>query len=166
MLHIRITELKDIPAITEIYNDASLNSTATFDTKIKTIADRMEWFNNHGEKYPVLSAEMDDNVIGWASLSKWSDRCAYEKTAEVSVYIHKDFRGKGIGKKLLEQLILQGKKAGIHYMLARISQGNESSIHIHEVFGFEHIGVMKEVGFKFGKFLNVHLMQKVFSDNK
>ena len=166
MLHIRLTELKDIPAITEIYNDAVLNTTATFDTEIKTIEDRTDWFNNHGEKYPVLSAEADGNVIGWASLTKWSDRCAYEKTAEISVYIHKDFRGKGIGKKLLEQPISQGEKAGIHYMLSRISQGNESSIHIHEVFGFEHIGVMKEVGFKFGKFLNVHLMQKVFSDNK
>ncbi|HKR05197.1 MAG TPA: GNAT family N-acetyltransferase, partial [Bacteroidia bacterium] len=75
------------------------------------------------------------------------------------------YRGKGIGKELLEQLILHGKKAGIHYMLARISEGNASSIHIHELFGFEHIGVMKEVGFKFGKFLNVHLMQKVFSEN-
>ncbi len=166
MLHIRSAELKDIPAITEIYNDAILNSTATFDTEIKTIVDRTQWFNNHGERYPILSAEMDGNVIGWASLTKWSDRCAYEKTAEVSVYIHKDFRGKGIGKKLLEQLIFQGEKAGIHYMLARISQDNESSIHIHEIFGFEHIGVMKEVGFKFGKFLNVHLMQKVFADNK
>jgi L-amino acid N-acyltransferase YncA len=165
MLHIRSTELKDIPAITEIYNEAILNSTATFDTEIKTIEDRAEWFKNHGEKYPVISAEINSNVIGWASLTKWSDRCAYEKTAEVSVYIHKDYRGKGIGKKLLEQLIVQGERAGLHYMLARISEGNESSIHIHELFGFEHIGVMKEVGFKFGKFLNVHLMQKVFSLN-
>ena len=166
MLHIRLTELKDIPAITDIYNDAIINTTATFDTEIKTVDDRMEWFKNHGEKYPVISAEINGAVIGWASLTKWSDRCAYEKTAEVSVYIQKDFRGKGIGKKLLEQLIAQGEKAGIHYMLTRISEGNESSIHIHELFGFEHIGVMKEVGFKFGKFLNVHLMQKVFSDNR
>jgi phosphinothricin acetyltransferase len=163
MLHIRLSELKDIPAITEIYNDAILNSTATFDTEIKTIEDRTEWFKNHGEKYPLISAEINGDVIGWASLTKWSDRCAYEKTAEVSVYIQKDFRGKGIGKKLLEQLIVQGEKAELHYMLARISEGNESSIHIHELFGFDHIGVMKEVGFMFGKFLNVHLMQKVFS---
>jgi|SRR6185436_15772742 len=166
MLQIRATELKDIPSITDIYNDAILNTTATFDTEIKSIEDRVQWFNNHGEKYPVLSAEMDGKVIGWASLTKWSDRCAYEKTAEVSVYIHKDYRAKGIGTKLLEHLILEGKKAGIHYMLARISEGNRSSIYIHEIFGFEHIGVMKEVGFKFGRFLNVHLMQKVFSENK
>jgi L-amino acid N-acyltransferase YncA len=165
MLHIRSTELKDIPAITEIYNDAILNTTATFDTETKTIDDRTQWFLNHGEKYPVLSAEKDGKVIGWASLTKWSDRCAYEKTAEVSVYLHKDFRGKGIGKQLLEQLILHGEKAGLHYLLARISEGNEASIHLHELFGFEHIGVMKEVGFKFGRFLNVHLMQKVFSHN-
>ncbi len=166
MFNIRPAEIKDVPAITEIYNDAILNTTATFDTDPKTTEQQTEWFKNHDSKHPVIVAELKKEVIGWASLTMWSDRCAYEKTSEVSVYVHKDFRGKGYGKKLLEQLVVRGEKAGTHYMLARITQGNESSIHLHEVFGFEHIGIMKEVGFKFGKFLNVHLMQKVFSENK
>lgn len=166
MLNIRPAKIKDIPTITEIYNEAILNTTATFDTEPKSVEDRTEWFNNHGSKYPVLVSESDGNVIGWASLTKWSDRCAYEKTAEVSVYVHKDYRGNGIGKKLLEALTVAGEKTGIHYMLARISEGNKASIHLHEIFGFEHIGVMREVGFKFGKFLDVTLMQKVFSNNR
>ena len=157
---------KDVPDITGIYNDAILNTTATFDTEPKSIDDRMVWLKNHGTKYPVLVAESENKIAGWASLTQWSDRCAYEKTAEVSVYVHKDHRGKGIGKMLLEQLVLAGEKAGIHYMLARITEGNRTSIHLHELFGFTHIGVMKEVGFKFGKFLDVTLMEKIFSENK
>jgi len=166
MLHIRQASLNDIPFITDIYNDAILNTTATFDTEIKTIESRAEWFLAHDENHPVLAGEIDNKVIGWASLTRWSDRCAYDKTSEISVYVDKAFRGKGIGKQLLEQLVLQGEKNGTHYMLARITQGNEASIHIHELFGFRHVGVMKEVGFKFGKFLDVHLMEKVFPLNK
>ena len=162
---IRPAEIKDVPAIAEIYNDAILNTTATFDTEPKSIEDRVLWLKKHGTNYPVLIAEENNIVVGWASLTQWSDRCAYEKTAEVSVYVHKDQRGKGIGKKLLEQLVAAGEKAGIHYMLARITEGNKTSIHLHELFGFTHIGVMKEVGFKFGKFLDVTLMEKVFSTN-
>ena len=79
-------------------------------------------------------------------------------TVEVSVYVHHEFRSKGIGSKLLEWVTLEGKKVGNHTVLSRISQGNESSIHIHEKYGYRHVGVMKEVGFKFGKFLDVHMM--------
>lgn len=166
MLTIRPAEIKDIVFITDIYNDAILNTTATFDTEIKTTAQQTEWFKNHDKNHPVLVGEINEKVIAWASLTRWSDRCAYDKTAEVSVYVHKDYRGIGVGKRLLELLVLEGEKSGIHYILSRITQGNEASIHLHEIYGFEHIGVMKEVGFKFGKFLNVHLMQKVFSDNR
>ncbi|MFI5218094.1 MAG: GNAT family N-acetyltransferase [Bacteroidia bacterium] len=165
MVQIRPASITDIASITSIYNDAILNTTATFDTEPKSIDDRMVWFKNHGTKYPVLVAESENKIVGWASLTQWSDRCAYEKTAEVSVYVHKEHRGNGIGKMLLEQLVLAGEKAGIHYMLARITEGNKISIHLHELFGFAHIGVMKEVGFKFGKFLDVTLMEKVISSN-
>ena len=164
MLTIRPAAQNDVPAITEIYNDAILNTSATFDTETKTTTDRMQWFLNHDSKHPVLAAEISGTTIGWASLTMWSDRCAYEGTAEVSVYVHKDFRSKGVGKRLLEILVLEGEKCGLHYLLARITEGNEASIHLHEQFGFSHIGIMHEVGFKFGKFLDVHLMERVFKN--
>lgn len=163
MITIRKASKSDVPFITEVYNDTILNTTATFDTEIKTEADRLQWFKNHDHRHPVLIAEEEGIKKGWASLTMWSDRCAYEGTAEVSVYVHKDFRGKGIGKKLLEVLVAEGKKCGLHYLLARISEGNNSSIHIHQQQGFNIIGVMHEVGFKFGKFLDVTMMEKVFS---
>ncbi len=161
MLTIRPATASDINRITEIYNEAILNTTATFDTETKTESDRMEWFRAHDEQHPVIVAENEGRVIGYASLTRWSDRCAYDGTAEVSVYVDRNHRGGGVGKKLLEVLTGEGEKAGLHNLISRISEGNLSSIHIHEIFGFTHIGVMKEAGKKFGEFLDVHMMQKL-----
>jgi len=165
MFTIRPAITTDLRSITEIYNDAILNTTATFDTEIKTMEERKIWFANHGDLHPIRIAIENDQIIGWASLSKWSDRCAYDTTVEVSVYVHKNFRGKGIGKKLLEAVTFAGEKAGVHTILSRIVEGNQISIHLHEALGYKHVGVMKEVGKKFGKYLDVYMMQKVFHDN-
>ena len=104
----------------------------------------------------------DGVIVGWTSLSKWSDRCAYSNTAEISLYVNNCFMGKGIGKKLMEHIIKKGESVGLHVLIARITEGNENSIHLHESFGFEHIGIMQEVGNKFGKLLDVYLMQKIY----
>lgn len=165
MLEIRRAELKDLGAITEIYNDAIVKTVATFDTEPKTIEEQKIWFVSHGCKYCILVAEQDLLVLGWASLSQWSDRCAYSGTAELSLYVRGECRGRGIGRKLLEAIIQSGQEAGFHTILARIAEGNDVSIHLHESLGFEHIGVMREVGQKFGKFLDVHLMQKILAPN-
>jgi L-amino acid N-acyltransferase len=162
MLTIRPATEKDIPVITAIYNDAILNTTATFDTEAKSHEQRLEWFRAHDEKHPVIVGEINNTVVAWASLSKWSDRCAYDSTAEVSVYVQQDYRDQGIGKRLLEVLTLEGEERGLHTLISRITEGNEKSIYLHERLGFEHIGVMKEVGKKFGNYLDVHLLQKVF----
>ena len=162
MLSLRIATIDDQRDILDIYNEAVTNTSATFDTEHRSYEKQLAWFAAHKKNHPVIVAETEGKVVGWASLSPWSDRCAYETTVEVSVYVHKDFRSQGIGSKLLEWVTLEGKKAGNHTVLSRISQGNESSIHIHEKYGYKHVGVMKEVGFKFGKFLDVHMMQLVY----
>ncbi len=162
MLTVRPAKLHDLNAITEIYNDAILTTDATFDTEPKTDAEQRIWFAKHGPRNPILVAESDGVVVGWASLSEWSDRCAYSDTAEISFYVKQEFRGRGIGKRLLETIIQEGERAGLHAIIARITEGNEVSIHLHEGAGFEHVGVMKEIGRKFGKLLDVHLMQKIY----
>lgn len=164
MLSIRPATANDILRITDIYNDAILSTTATFDTETKTVEERMQWFLNHDEKHPVIVAEIESQVIGFASLSKWSDRCAYDGTAEVSVYIDRNHRGKGVGKRMVEVIALEGERAGLTNLISRITEGNLSSIHIHEQLGFEHIGVMKKAGKKFDRFLDVHLMQKLINN--
>jgi L-amino acid N-acyltransferase YncA len=165
MLSIRPARTDDIGAITEIYNEAILTTDATFDTETKTEDEQRIWFTHHNSKNPIIVAEESSVIIGWASLSEWSDRCAYSDIAENSLYVKKEFRGKGIGRKLLEELIREGEKVGLHTVIARITGGNEVSIHLHESLGFEHIGIMKEVGRKFGKLLDVYLMQKIYPLN-
>jgi L-amino acid N-acyltransferase YncA len=162
MLTIRKAGLKDLPAITDIYNDAILTTTATFDTTQKTVAEQKAWFDKHGAKYPILVALEDKKIVGWASMSAWSDRCAYADTAEISLYVREDWRGKGVGRKLSEALLTAGREAGLHTAIARIAEGNDISIHMAASLGFKHIGVMREVGRKFGKLLDVSMMQIIF----
>jgi L-amino acid N-acyltransferase YncA len=164
VLIIRPAKPDDITAITDIYNEAILTTDATFDTEIKTIESQKEWFGNHGSRNPVIVAENETKVIGWASLSKWSDRRAYSDTAEISVYVKDGYRGQGAGRQLIKRIVQAGAEAGLHTIISRIIAGNDESIHLHEIFGFEHIGVMKEVGIKFGRLLDVVLMQKIYTD--
>lgn len=162
MFTIRNAVLKDLPAIVDIYNEAVLNTTATFDTHPRSLDDRRPWFEQHGDKYPLLVAVEDDKVIGWASLSAWSDRCAYADTAEASIYVKEGERGKGIGRKLSQEILKAGREAGLHTIILRIASENVISIKLAESLGFNTIGVMKEVGKKFGKILDVTLMQLIY----
>ncbi|MFM2206953.1 MAG: hypothetical protein RL213_928 [Bacteroidota bacterium] len=163
MITYRPARLSDLPAIREIYNEAVLNGTATFDTELRSAERQEEWFRAHGSNHPVLVAESEGTVAGWASLSPWSERKAYDRTVEVSVYVHHSHRGKGLGSRLLELVTLEGEKCGNHTILSRITEGNEISIHLHEKNGYRIVGTLKECGFKFGRYLDVVLMQKVFS---
>lgn len=162
MVEIRSATLEDLEEITKIYNEAILRSVATFDTEIKTIEEQKRWFKNHGRKNPILVSILNRNIIGFASLSKYSSRCAYSDTAELSLYIKEKYQGKGYGSKLMESIIREGKKVGLHVILSRITEGNEKSVYLHKTNGFENVGIMKEVGFKFGKRLDVCLMQKIY----
>ena len=163
MLQIRKATIEDLNAILEIYNEAVLNATATFDTTKKKKKKQLEWYNNHKENHPVFVAEENKTIVGWASLSPYSDRCAYDTTVEVSVYIHHNHSGKKIGSQLLEITTLEGEKVKNHTVISRISSDNLSSIHIHEKIGYKHVGTLKEVGYKFGKLLDVTIMQYLFS---
>ena len=162
MLTIRQATLTDLRAITEIYNEAILTTSATFDTQPKTDEEQRAWFTSHGSKCPIVVAELEGVVVGWASLSEWSDRCAYSDTAEISMYVKQEFRGRGIGRKLLEAMVQEGDKVGLHTILARINTGNDVSVHLHQSVGFEQVGIMREVGRKFGKLLDICLMQKIY----
>ncbi|MDD5338862.1 MAG: GNAT family N-acetyltransferase [Dehalococcoidales bacterium] len=162
MPSIHQAELKDLLEIVDIYNEAVLHTTATFDTQTKTVDDQRTWFNAHGKRYPLIVAEEDGKVVGWASMSEWSTRCAYEGTAEASIYIKEDYQGKGLGRQLSVAILQAAKEAGLHTAIARIAEGNTASIKLAESLGFTHIGVMREVGKKFGKFLDVYMMQIIF----
>jgi phosphinothricin acetyltransferase len=156
---IRRACLSDVPAITAIYNEAILTTTATFDTEPKTIEERAAWLSAHDERHPVLVAVIGDNVVGWACLSKWSDRPAYDGTAETSFYVAAEHRGRGIGRKLKEAIIAESRRLGYHTLIARVAEGSEASRHLNDSAGFVHVGTLREVGRKLGRWLDVDVMQ-------
>ena len=162
MLNIRQATPADLGQITEIYNDAIKKTTATFDTEPKTPEEQERWFAGHDASHPVLVAEEEGIILAWASLSQWSDRCAYSATAEISLYVREEHRRKGIGKQLMAATIKAGKEAGLHTVIARIAGSNKISADLCKSFGFQYIGTMREVGKKFGNLLDVHLMQLIY----
>ncbi len=162
MLNIRPARESDIPGITEIYNSAILNTTATFDTQTKTPEEQKVWFDRHGGKYPLVVAESGGQVVGWASLTQYSDRCAYAETAEGSLYVREGWQRQGVGRQLTERLLEAGKRGGLHTVILRITEGNQPSLDLAAAFGFQPVGVMREVGCKFGRRLDVHILQKLF----
>ena len=155
----------DLEAITAIYNDAIVNTVATFDVEPQSVAERAEWLTGQGPRHPVLVAAEDDAVVGWASLAGYSPRPAYADTATVSVYVREDCRGRGVGTELMAAIMEAGRKAGLHVVLARIAGANPAGIRMHESAGFEHVGTLREAGRKFGRFLDVHVMQFVYESD-
>jgi len=151
----------DLAAIFSIYDEQVLHGTSTFDTTPKSAAERLTWLREHPrERYPVIVADEAGEVLGWGRLQPWSTRCAYARSAENSVYVRTDARGRGIGRVLLASLLERARAAGIAVILARIAEGNPASARLHESAGFRPIGMMRRVGEKLGRILDVLLMDR------
>ncbi len=149
----------DVPAILDIYNEAVLHSTATFDIEPHTLEERLQWFRGTKHPHCVIVAEAEGAVVGWGCLRSFRARVAYRFTTEDSVYIHKDYRGRGIGALLLAELIERAKKGGFHSVIAGMTQGNPASEALHKRFGFVDCGRNREAGYKFERWLDVIWMQ-------
>lgn len=161
-LLIRGAEERDVARISEIYNQSVLRSTATFDLVEEKIEARLRWFQEHqAEALPVFVIEKDSSVIGWASLSYYHSRCAYRQTVEPSIYVDASYRKHGYGKQLMNRLMTAAAEKGYHAIVALICSENEASIKLAQDYGFEIVGRLKEVGYKFDRWLDVSLLQKV-----
>jgi L-amino acid N-acyltransferase YncA len=161
LLVLRRAARADLPAITRIYNEAILTTTATFDTQRQSVRQRQRWFRQHRKNYPIIVAEFDDKVVGWASLSPWSARVAYRETAETSFYVKSEYRGRGIGRRLKSRIIAEARQLGFRSLIAQVAEGSEASLRVNKRAGFRHAGTLQEVGRKFGKLLDVHILQKM-----
>ena len=152
---IRTAAIKDMPRLLDIYNYEVLNGTSTFDLHPKTMDDRMEWFREHNiDNHPLIVAEVDGKAVGYASLSSYRPKEAYAATVELSVYIDPDYRGQGIARRLISDILAEARaRDDIHTVISVITDGNEASVKLHEEFGFTYCGTMREVGKKFGKLL-------------
>lgn len=162
-MELRPATLDDAPAIREIYNLEVTTSTATFDLVPRSLEEQQAWLASRSGVHAVLVVELDGVVAGFGSLSPWRDRPAYSTTVEDSVYVHRDHHGRGVGRALLDELVAVATAHGFHACMARIVGGHEASIGLHHACGFEVVGKEREVGRKFGKWLDVVLMERLLA---
>jgi phosphinothricin acetyltransferase len=160
---VRRAEDGDLSAIAAIYNDVVLNSTATFDLEPWTPAKQRQWLNEHSHPYAALVATDGGDVVGWAALSPFRPKPAYRFTAEDSLYVRADYEGKGIGTLLLVRLLDLAAANGFHSVIARITGDNPVSLRLHRRLGFRRVGVEREVGYKFERWVDVVTMQKILA---
>ena len=160
-VNVRLATAVDLPAINSIYNHFVLHSTCTYQEEPSTAEERAAWFAAHGPKHPVTVAERDGEVVGWGSVSKFHPRSAYRNTVEDSVYVRHDCHRQGIGAALLGDLCERAKAAGHRTMLGLIDLQQRGSVALHEKFGFVEVGRLREVGFKFGRWLDVIYTQRM-----
>ena len=162
-ISIRSANARDFSAITAIYNHAILNGTGTFETEIVTEVEmERRWLEVVKKSLPYLVAEnMDGQLIGYGYMGSFRTRAAYRYTVEDSVYIDPEWVGQGVGQALLQGLISALEKTEVREIIAMIGDSaNLGSIRLHEKLGFAHVGVLQNSGFKFGRFVDVVMMQK------
>jgi L-amino acid N-acyltransferase YncA len=160
-MELRPAQLADAEAIRRIYNVEVLSTTVTFDLVERSVQEQREWLEDHQGAYPAIVAIIDNQIAGFAALSPYRPRPAYSTTAEDSVYVDANYRGQGVGLALLREIIVRAKTHGFHSVVARITGDHAASIGLHKRCGFELLGIEREIGRKFGRWLDVALMQRM-----
>ncbi|MFE7719116.1 GNAT family N-acetyltransferase [Nocardia rhizosphaerihabitans] len=164
-MFIRDADKADLPAVLAIHNTNIAESTAIWDTDEVDLDDRLTWFADRtAAGMPILIAEIDGEVAGYASYGQWRPKTGYRFSVENSVYVDERFQRRGVASALLTELIARATDSGrVHAMIAAIESSNTGSIALHERFGFRTVGELPEVGHKFGRWMDLTLMQRTFA---
>jgi phosphinothricin acetyltransferase len=160
-VRVRLATIDDAEAIRAIYNLEVLESTVTFDLVPRSLGEQQGWLTARSGAHAVVVAEDGDDVLGFASLSPYKERPAYRTTVEDSVYVRRDQQGRGVGKAMLGELLTLATQHGFHAVMGRIVGGHEASIALHQGAGFSVVGTEREGGRKFGRWLDVVVMERV-----
>jgi L-amino acid N-acyltransferase YncA len=160
-MEVRLARPEDTEAIRAIYNEEVLGSTVTFDLRPRTTEEQRAWIDRHQGAHPAVVATEGLTVVGFGSLSAFRDRAAYATTVENSLYVDASWRGKGVGRLILDELVALAVARGFHTVIARVSGDNEPSIALHRRCGFALVGVEREVGRKFGQWIDVAVLQRM-----
>ncbi|MEO8153525.1 MAG: N-acetyltransferase family protein [Rhizobacter sp.] len=163
MQFVSCTEERHAAAILAIFNDAIANSTALYDYKPRTTESMLGWFaTKRSGGFPVIGLEDEAGaLLGFTSYGTFRAWPAYKYSAEHSIYIHPDHRGKGLGRQLLEAIVAAARERGVHTLIGGIDVGNAASIALHLSLGFEHAGTIRQAGFKFGRWLDLGFYQRI-----
>lgn len=160
-IKIRFAHENDVESITEIYNEAIINTTATFDTEPLSVENRLQWLTNRGKDFPVIVAEKSGLVIGFAALNRWSERKAYDISAELAIYVSPNFRRCGVGRALNSFIFDVAEQTNLYTIILRITSENKASLKLALSAGFTEVGILRSCGIKFGRILDVVFLQKV-----
>lgn len=157
---IRKASEEDIEQLMDIYNEAILHTTATFDMEEKSLENRQNWFYEHQGRFGLFVAVEGSKVLGFVSLSQYRNRAAFDETLEDALYVREEKRGQKVGAALLACMIAFAREqAGIHSIISMITAENEVSSHLHKKLGFTYCGTIKDAGKKFGRYLDLDIYQ-------
>ena len=161
-MRIRPVEAADLPGVFAIYNREIREGVATLDTEEVGQERQLDWLiaRRDPRRPGIVAVEDDERVIGFAYLGAWSPKCGYARAAELSIYVHADAQGRGVGRALMDDLLRLGSEAGVSVVLARMESTREASRRLHESFGFVRIGRLCRVGEKFGRILDVDIYER------
>jgi phosphinothricin acetyltransferase len=160
-MEVRLACVDDAEAVRDIYNAEVTGSTVTFDLEPRGLEEQRAWIARHQGAHPAVVATEAAAIVGFGSLSPFRDRPAYAPTVEDSVYVDRRWRGRGAGRLLLDDLVRLAAQQGFHSMIARTARDNEPSIALHLACGFSLVGVEREVGRKFGRWIDVAILQRM-----
>ena len=163
MTELRLATMGDAEAIREIYNVEVTETTNTFDLEPRSLEQQRSWLSERLGALGVIVAEVDGRIAGFASLSEYRPRPAYRTTVESSVYVAGWARGEGVGRALMHELVHVATQRGFHTIIANIVGGHEASVALHHAAGFEVVGTQREVGRKFGTWLDLVVMQRMLT---
>jgi phosphinothricin acetyltransferase len=161
-ISLRPAEISDAEAIRTIYNHEVVHTAATFDLVPRSLDDQVEWLQaRSGAFSAIVAVDEAGDVVGFGALSPYKERAAYRTSVEDSVYVHRDLAGRGVGSLILGRLVEVAGDSGFHAIFARINASGEASIALHRKWGFELVGIEREVGRKFNRWHDVALMQRL-----
>ncbi|MED1017687.1 arsinothricin resistance N-acetyltransferase ArsN1 family A [Bacillus atrophaeus] len=163
MVHIRRAKEEDLIAILDIYNQGIRDRIATLETEEKDLKYMSDWFLQRSDKYAVLTAAIEHEVAGWASLNPYSHRCAYRGVADLSIYISRSYRGRGIGKALLASIEKEAVDADIHKIVLFTFPFNTLGQGLYSSMGYRQVGIFKEQGKLDGQYVDVMAMEKILT---
>ena len=162
-MKLRLATVSDAEALRRIYNHEVETSMVTFDIEPRSLEEQRDWIREREGALGVIVAENEGSVLGFASLSPYRNRAGYRTTVENSVYVSEEARGTGVGRALMDELIDIATQRGFHTILAHIVGAQEPSIALHHACGFHVVGTEREVGRKFGQWLDVVVMQRMLT---
>lgn len=158
---VRLAGERDLPAIRRIYNEGIVDRVATLDLDEKNEAEIATWWANHGGRYPVLVAESAGTVAGWAAINRYSQRCAYDGVADLSIYVAREHRGEGLGRVLMAALESVAREHDFHKMVLFTFAFNAAAQRLYRGQGFREVGTFREQGRLDGRYVDVMAMEKL-----